>query len=254
MPASGRRDRPAQVVQVSRQPEGLSTTLMPRAVRAVMAACMGSGPGGPGVPAMCMRLRGTAKSVIIPPSLYFNTNPTPIRRALCNLSVLDGRHPGDDVTHGAANPGEKVVVRPYRFSRRPSKSLRMNPSPIPSPPSPAMAEPLIGIRELADWLSVSEHAVRKWTASGPASGLAPRMLRVNGQIRFRACCGSTDRSASGRRTSGNGSKRRRSSEQHVGCLSRHDQSRRSPPLPRMAPRGSPYRQSDGWCGGAWTAS
>ena len=48
-----------------------------------------------------------------------------------------------------------------------------------------MAEPLIGIRELADWLSVSEHAVRKWTASGPASGLAPRMLRVNGQLRFR---------------------------------------------------------------------
>ncbi len=46
-------------------------------------------------------------------------------------------------------------------------------------------EPLIDIRGLAQWLCVSEHAVRRWTATGPRSGLAPRMLRVNGQIRFR---------------------------------------------------------------------
>jgi predicted DNA-binding transcriptional regulator AlpA len=46
-------------------------------------------------------------------------------------------------------------------------------------------EPLIGIRDLAAWLGVSEHAVRKWVQAGPASGTVPRMLRVNGQIRFR---------------------------------------------------------------------
>ncbi|WP_425475618.1 helix-turn-helix domain-containing protein [Nocardioides tweenelious] len=46
-------------------------------------------------------------------------------------------------------------------------------------------EPLIDIRDLAAWLGVSDHAVRKWVQAGPASGTVPRMLRVNGQIRFR---------------------------------------------------------------------
>lgn len=54
----------------------------------------------------------------------------------------------------------------------------------PRPPALLADEPLIGIRELADWLNVSEHAVRRWTAAGPGTGLAPRMLRINGQIRF----------------------------------------------------------------------
>ena len=60
----------------------------------------------------------------------------------------------------------------------------MRTGPGPSPHGFA-DEPLIGIRELAEWLGVSEHAVRKWTARGPDSGLVPRMLRVNGQLRFR---------------------------------------------------------------------
>lgn len=44
---------------------------------------------------------------------------------------------------------------------------------------------LIDVHELAEWLAVSVHAVRRWTAAGPASGLVPRMIRVNGQIKFR---------------------------------------------------------------------
>jgi hypothetical protein len=50
-------------------------------------------------------------------------------------------------------------------------------------------EPLIGIRELAAWLGVSEHAVRKWVTRGPearaADGtrLTPLILRINGQAR-----------------------------------------------------------------------
>jgi predicted DNA-binding transcriptional regulator AlpA len=46
------------------------------------------------------------------------------------------------------------------------------------------AEPLIGIRELAIWLSVSQHTVRKWVSKGPEAGLLPRTLRVNGSVRF----------------------------------------------------------------------
>jgi predicted DNA-binding transcriptional regulator AlpA len=50
---------------------------------------------------------------------------------------------------------------------------------------PVPDEPLIDIRALAAWLSVSEHTVRKWTAKGPESGLIPRFIRINGQVRFR---------------------------------------------------------------------
>ena len=46
-------------------------------------------------------------------------------------------------------------------------------------------EPLLDIRAVAAWLNVSEHAVRKWVQQGPRTGLVPRMLRVNGQVRFR---------------------------------------------------------------------
>jgi predicted site-specific integrase-resolvase len=46
-------------------------------------------------------------------------------------------------------------------------------------------EPLIGVEELAVWLGVSTHTVKRWAAAGPASGRVPRMLRVNGQNRFR---------------------------------------------------------------------
>lgn len=60
----------------------------------------------------------------------------------------------------------------------------MNGTEGPRPPAPPADEPLIGIRDLADWLGVSEHAVRRWTAAGPGTGRAPRMLRINGQIRF----------------------------------------------------------------------
>lgn len=55
----------------------------------------------------------------------------------------------------------------------------------PPPPTSHVDEPLISIEELAEWLSVSHHTVRKWTAKGPRAGLVPRMLRVNGQIRFK---------------------------------------------------------------------
>ena len=52
--------------------------------------------------------------------------------------------------------------------------------------SPSGAErPLIGMRELAGWLGVSEGSVKRWVAAGPESGKVPRMIRVNGQIRFR---------------------------------------------------------------------
>lgn len=46
-------------------------------------------------------------------------------------------------------------------------------------------EHLLSIEALAAWISVSPHTVRKWTAKGPTTGLVPRMLRINGQIRFR---------------------------------------------------------------------
>lgn len=45
--------------------------------------------------------------------------------------------------------------------------------------------PLLSIRDLASLLAVSEHTVRKWVACGPESGLVPKMLRINGQVRFR---------------------------------------------------------------------
>lgn len=53
------------------------------------------------------------------------------------------------------------------------------------PPNPTGFEALIGTKELAAWLGVSQHAVRKWCSQGPGTGRTPRMLRVNGQIRFR---------------------------------------------------------------------
>lgn len=46
-------------------------------------------------------------------------------------------------------------------------------------------EPLIGIDALATWLNVSQHTVKKWVTRGPESGLVPRMIRVNGVIKFR---------------------------------------------------------------------
>ncbi|MBU2074827.1 MAG: helix-turn-helix domain-containing protein [Actinobacteria bacterium] len=46
--------------------------------------------------------------------------------------------------------------------------------------------PLLSIRDLAVLLAVSENTVRKWVACGPDAGLVPKMLRINGQIRFRA--------------------------------------------------------------------
>lgn len=52
-------------------------------------------------------------------------------------------------------------------------------------PTTAGDEPLIDIATLAAWLCVSDHAVRKWVQSGPASGRTPPALRINGQIRFR---------------------------------------------------------------------
>ena len=45
--------------------------------------------------------------------------------------------------------------------------------------------PLLSIRDLSEMLAVSENTVRKWVACGPDAGLLPKMLRINGQIRFR---------------------------------------------------------------------
>ena len=45
-------------------------------------------------------------------------------------------------------------------------------------------ENLIGIPALAEWLDLSVHTVKKWCSKGPDSGLVPRMIRVNGSIRF----------------------------------------------------------------------
>lgn len=55
----------------------------------------------------------------------------------------------------------------------------------PATSDAAPYEPLIGVRDLATWIGVSEHTVKKWCTKGPESGLVPRMLRVNGQFRFR---------------------------------------------------------------------
>lgn len=78
------------------------------------------------------------------------------------------------------------------MNRTPAPAPGPNPRPADAAPDnveplfrPHPVEPLIDIRGLATWLGVSEHAVRRWTAAGPDAGLAPRMLRVNGQIRFR---------------------------------------------------------------------
>ena len=56
---------------------------------------------------------------------------------------------------------------------------------LPAPQGHPQDEPLLTIPELADWLSVSEHTVKKWCTCGPASGKIPRMMRVNGVLRFR---------------------------------------------------------------------
>lgn len=53
------------------------------------------------------------------------------------------------------------------------------------PRSLSTDEPLLSIEAFAAWIGVSPHTVRKWTAKGPTAGLVPRMLRINGQIRFR---------------------------------------------------------------------
>ena len=50
---------------------------------------------------------------------------------------------------------------------------------------PDSVEPLIGIPELAAWLGMSRHTVKKWATRGPESGLVPRMIIVNGVFRFR---------------------------------------------------------------------
>ena len=47
---------------------------------------------------------------------------------------------------------------------------------------PESVEPLIGIPELAAWLGVSRHTVKKWATRGPESGLVPRMIIVNGVV------------------------------------------------------------------------
>jgi hypothetical protein len=53
-------------------------------------------------------------------------------------------------------------------------------------------EPLIDMHDLATWLNVSVHSIRKWCVQGPAARapdgrttLVPPFLRINGQIRFR---------------------------------------------------------------------
>lgn len=56
---------------------------------------------------------------------------------------------------------------------------------LPGSPRRNDDEPLIDAKALAAWLGVSEHTVRKWITKGPESRMLPRMLRVNGQIRFR---------------------------------------------------------------------
>jgi predicted DNA-binding transcriptional regulator AlpA len=54
---------------------------------------------------------------------------------------------------------------------------------VKAPDSPPH-EPLIGITELADWLGVSAHTVKKWASAGPASKKIPRLIRLNGVTRF----------------------------------------------------------------------
>jgi predicted DNA-binding transcriptional regulator AlpA len=46
-------------------------------------------------------------------------------------------------------------------------------------------EPLIDVNELATWLAISPNTLRKWIHKGPEARLMPRMLRINGQLRFR---------------------------------------------------------------------
>ncbi|MBD3924316.1 helix-turn-helix domain-containing protein [Nocardioides cavernae] len=43
---------------------------------------------------------------------------------------------------------------------------------------------LISIARLAEWLGVSDHAVKKWVQAGPTSKKIPPYFRINGQVRF----------------------------------------------------------------------
>jgi predicted DNA-binding transcriptional regulator AlpA len=54
--------------------------------------------------------------------------------------------------------------------------------------APVAPEPehqgLISIPRLAEWLGVSDHAVKKWVQAGPASKKIPPYFRLNGVVRF----------------------------------------------------------------------
>jgi predicted DNA-binding transcriptional regulator AlpA len=54
-----------------------------------------------------------------------------------------------------------------------------------TPDTGVQDEPLISPKQLAAWLSVSPNTMRQWVARGPEADLLPRMIRVNGQVRFR---------------------------------------------------------------------
>lgn len=83
-----------------------------------------------------------------------------------------GSRPGVTV-----RPARKTPISPYMNAPRTNQGPQQPPLPT--------YEPLVSIRELAAWIGVSEHAVKKWCSRGPETGLVPKMLRINGQIRFR---------------------------------------------------------------------
>lgn len=114
-------------------------------------------------------------------------------------------------TAGVSSKDDRAAMRRPRAasgvnSPRPVNASGTTVSPSPTPWSPEIVpiplsmedqgrdatsrtgvsdEPLIDPRQLAHWLGVSEHTVRKWITRGPDAGLLPTMLRINGQVRFR---------------------------------------------------------------------
>ena len=61
----------------------------------------------------------------------------------------------------------------------------MNTNPRNAPAPKIADEPLIDVNELSTWLAISPNTLRKWIHKGPEADLMPRMLRINGQLRFR---------------------------------------------------------------------
>lgn len=114
-----------------------------------------------------------ARSNARPPGVQGLRSPTSLDLRLLRIMPIQthARRPRQSVRNSDPPPAGGHV----RIQTRASGIATL---PVPD-------EPLIDMRTLARWLSVSESTVRKWVARGPDTGLVPQIIRVNGQIRFR---------------------------------------------------------------------